>query len=278
MKRFIIHHLIAVHLAMSENKQLGRKEQHEKVYGAVAASEYYGDRFEQDFKCLFPQVDHFRIEGDGPCLISGMLGHTDGAGLICGTGSALYVRIGDSYYHVGGWGPIVDSCGSGYTLTRKALHASIREIDGRSGPTLLTPLFTKYMGVPLQDNFDAIYRKGRAYISSFVNVVFEAAQSGDAIALAILQQGASDLGELITTARRRVGHGFQIICNGGVLKHYPQYVKMIRNYCPTDVSMIQSDVPPVFGAAVEALYDVGCTTNFETLKKNFKAQFARISP
>ena len=40
----------------------------------------------------FP-VRAIRIEDDGCSLISGTLGHQDGCGMVCGTGSSLFVRI-----------------------------------------------------------------------------------------------------------------------------------------------------------------------------------------
>ena len=78
------------------------------VYGGVACVEYFGDRM-QAYLCKCIPAQHIRIEGDGPCLISAMLGHRDGACMICGTGSALYVRKGDDYDHIGGWGYLINN-------------------------------------------------------------------------------------------------------------------------------------------------------------------------
>ena len=72
-----------------------------------------------------------------------MLGHVDGASMICGTGSSLYFRKGDSYSYTGGWGYLIDSCGSGYVLGRYAIQAAVRAHDGRAEPTILCELLEK---------------------------------------------------------------------------------------------------------------------------------------
>ena len=87
----------------------------ETVYGSVATVEYFGTAV-HDYLSEKLDSPHIRIEGDGPCMISGMLGHRDGCSLVCGTGSSLYTRKGDKYWHTGGWGYLFDSCGSGYVL------------------------------------------------------------------------------------------------------------------------------------------------------------------
>lgn len=100
------------------------------IYGGIACLEYFGNRVNEAIAAQV-QADHIRTEPDGNCLISAMLGHTDGACMICGTGSSLCYRQGESYGHIGGWGYLVDSCASGFILGKKALLAVAREQDGR---------------------------------------------------------------------------------------------------------------------------------------------------
>ena len=89
----------------------GAPEMTVSLYIGAAACEYYMPQFTEALSKY--DFEKIRIEGDGPALISGIFGHTDGAGMICGTGSSLYVRHGDDYYHIGGGGHMIDSCGSG---------------------------------------------------------------------------------------------------------------------------------------------------------------------
>ena len=70
------------------------------LYASVATVEYYYDDFMRLFNEQSLNVKKVRVEGDGCCLISGVLGHNDGACMICGTGSSLYIRKGYDYHHV----------------------------------------------------------------------------------------------------------------------------------------------------------------------------------
>ena len=102
------------------------------TYCSVATVEHYSPAVYDLLKTV-PGTGMLRVEPDGLCLISSVLGHADGASMICGTGSSLYVRHGESFYRVGGWGHFIDSCGSGFVLGRLAFRAALRAFDGRDG-------------------------------------------------------------------------------------------------------------------------------------------------
>jgi len=206
-----------------------------------------------------------RAEPDGLCLISGMLGHTDGCAMICGTGSSLYVRSGEDFFRVGGWGHYIDSCASGFVLGRLAIRAALREYDGRGPHTLLTELIKEKCGRPIEDDYDRIYSLGRPYVASYAGCVFEARRQGDAVAAGIFDDCAADLAELVATACRRTGKLLTVILNGGIFSHYPEYAEAVAALCPAGVSMIPGDLPPVYGCAVEAMYSIGlsCDDRFK---------------
>ena len=92
----------------------------ETLYCAIATVEYYHPQFVEFFSKNF-SVKKFRLEGDGCSLISSMLGHNDGACMVCGTGSALFVRRGDEYWHLGGGGHLA-------ALGRTVSHLGIRQL------------------------------------------------------------------------------------------------------------------------------------------------------
>ena len=238
----------------------------EALYASIATVEYYIDDFRAFFAETFPEVGKIRIEGDGCCLISGMLGHNDGCSMICGTGSSLYMRKGDEYGHIGGGGFLIDSAGSGFCLGRLAIQASLRAVNGGGAPTILTELLNKQGGCEMWDNMVGIYAKGRAYVASFANTVFEARAMGDVVAREIFNTCATDLANVIWGAHRRMGGGFSLVMNGGIVTHYPEYAAAIKALAPYDVNIIFSDVPPVYGCAVEAMYDIGldCGEDFKT--------------
>lgn len=245
------------------------------LYGSVAAVEYYGDKLTKWLEANL-NIGKIRVEGDGVCLISGMLGHVDGASMICGTGSSLYFRKGEEYGHTGGWGHLIDSCGSGYVLGHLALKAACRAQDGRARPTLLNELIEKKIGRTIWEDYIRIYSEGRAYIAQFAECVFAARKRGDAVANDIFNLCAKDLGDVAFSAYRSMGKPFDMVLNGGIFAHFPEYVEAVKAACPEQVNVIMSDVPPVYGCAVEALYDAGMCAD-ETFKKNFLGDYEKFS-
>ena len=244
------------------------------LYASIATVEYYLDDFVAFFAAQFPEVGKIRIEGDGCCLISGMLGHRDGCSMICGTGSSLYMRKGEEYGHIGGGGYLIDSAGSGFCLGRLAIQASLRAVNGGGAPTILTELLNEQGGCEMWDNMVGIYAKGRAYVASFARTVFEARRRGDVVAREIFNTCATDLSNVIWGAYSRMGGGFDLVMNGGIVTHYPEYAAAIKALAPPDVNIIFSDVPPVYGCAVEAMYDVGLACD-AAFRERFLSGYAR---
>ncbi|MCQ2427300.1 MAG: hypothetical protein MJ137_02700 [Clostridia bacterium] len=238
----------------------------QSTYCSIATIEHYTpvvtDTLREEFG---DRTGVLRAEPDGMCLISGMLGHSDGCAMICGTGSSLYVRSGDEFFRVGGWGHYIDSCASGFVLGRLAIRAALREYDGRDPHTALTELINKKCGRPIQDDYDRIYALGRPYVASYAGCVFEARRMGDAAASEIFESCSSDLAELVTTACRRTGKLLTVILNGGIFSHYPEYAEAVRSKCPAGTEIISGDVPPVYGCTVEAMYSLGlkCGEDFK---------------
>jgi N-acetylglucosamine kinase-like BadF-type ATPase len=206
-----------------------------------------------------------------------MLGHRDGCSMICGTGSALYMRKGDDYSHIGGGGCLIDSAGSGFALGRLAIQASLRAVNGGGPPTILTELLNEQGGCEMWDNMVGIYAKGRAYVASFARTVFEARRRGDVVARGIFNTCATDMANVIWGAYSRMGGGFDLVLNGGIVTNFPEYAAAIRALAPPDINVIFSNVPPVYGCAVEAMYDVGndCSTAF---RERFLEGYGAMKP
>lgn len=258
-------------LAVVEKLTAGAQKIH-ALYCAIATVQYYQDIYDKRFAEAFPQLEKIRIEGDGPSLISTEVGHKDGASLICGTGSSLYIRKGDAYHHIGGGGHLVDSCGSGFMLGRLALQAVLRASDGSELPTLLTDVIREKAGYDVWKDHAAIYAGGRAYIASFAECVFRARQMGDITARRIFNRCASDLSDLIWAACKELGDHYDLILNGGIFRNFPEYAEVIKAQAPKGVNMILSDLPPIYGCAVEAMHDLGLTGD-ETFRKNFMESY-----
>ena len=228
----------------------------EGAYVGMPASQYFGGRIEEWLQQHAP-VPRLRAEADGYMLISAMLGHADGAGLVCGTGSGLYVRRGEDQYSIGGWGYIIDGCGSGFVLGRRAIRAVIRQADGRGEKTLLTDLVNEQAGGDITQLLPELYAGGRPRFASFAKTVVMARARGDHAAQVIFDDCAGDLAELVNTGYRRSAVD-RLVLNGGIFRHFPEYVDAVRQRIPDSITLVLSDVPPLLGAAAEVLYDAGC--------------------
>lgn len=244
------------------------------LYASVATVEYYYDDFMRLFNGQTLNVKKVRVEGDGCCLISGVLGHNDGACMICGTGSSLYIRKGDDYHHIGGGGHLIDSCGSGYVLGQQALRAVYRACDGAGPQTMLTELVNEQGGCLMRRNIPGIQSGGRAYIATFAKNVFIARNRGDIVARNIFNTCAADLANVVWAAKEELGNGFTLVLNGGIFTHYPEYAAAVKALSPASVNVILSDVPPLYGCVVEAMYDVGLECD-AVFKAKFMADYKK---
>ena len=66
------------------------------------------------------------------------------------------------------------------------------------------------------------------------------------------------------TSRQACGFGVCCWYLGGIFRNFPEYAQAVKALAPTTVNVIFSDVPPVYGSAVEAMHDLGlaCTDSF----------------
>ena len=227
------------------------------VYGAVAGIEYYGDYL---YEYIRPQIDAelFKIEGDVGVMISSTLGRVEGAGMICGTGSALAIRrFNAPWVHVGGRGYLIDAKGSGFALAREGIYRAFRALDGRGEPTVLVELLEKKMGKPLSEAVCDLYSGGREYFASFAHLVFEGRRMGDRVCSEIIEEGSLKLAELTWAAAQHFEGDFPVVMGGGILFAFPEYVEMVKAKAAPRAKVILATASPVYGGAVEAMEAAG---------------------
>ena len=205
-----------------------------------------------------PGIRRMRVEGDCRCMISATFGpEGDACCVICGTGSSIGVRKDGRVFHIGGWGYLLDSGGSGYVLARRAIRRALMDLDGRRPHTLLTDILHRMCGEPVKDHIARFYEGGRRYIASMAPAVFEARAAGDPAACEIFDGGARELSELTFAALKALGGPYSAVFDGGVFAHHPEYMRAVMSLCPPGVTCTAADAPPVYGSAVEAMYDMG---------------------
>lgn len=251
------------------------------AYGAVAGTMYLGDGMERYLNAHM-SLGHLHIEGDGFCILAGELGPgSSGCSMVCGTGSSLFViEKGKFVTKIGGKGYLVDTGGSGFGIGQDAICTAMRACDHRCKDTVLVELLSKAMGKPVMDTMLDIYNiktGGRPYIASFAHTVFEGRCMGDWACEEIFQRHALLLADLIQTAKHYFSGSFPVVVNGGLIRAFPEYLEAVRAYSPSEAQIILGNLPPIYGAAVSAAYEVGVTVS-NGFRETFQRDYSGIIP
>lgn len=148
-----------------------------------------------------------------------------GVVLIAGTGaSAARIAARRQTTTIDGHGWLLGDEGSGFWIARRALRAALRALDGRGPATALVGLLTEATGgpgAPARDPVvrvalvDAGFAGAPVEIARLCPVVVRAAEAGDAVAGAILDEAADRLAE--TAAVLAPAPGEALVTTGGLL-------------------------------------------------------------
>ncbi|MCH4192795.1 MAG: hypothetical protein LKF52_10845 [Butyrivibrio sp.] len=202
-----------------------------------------------------------KIGYDCPCIVKGddeaaLLGATEGAPgilLIAGTGSVCLAL--DTYgqkLRVGGWGHVIDDCGSAYAIGRDILSGIVHALDGRSEETVLTEMVMKQLGwQDIHDLVAYVYAAGtgKREIAAFSRFLEPALEQQDYVAEKIEGRAVNELVRLVTAAAQKIQKDtaqIPLILGGGVMKNNAH----IRNAV---IREIQLRVP--FAEVSEPLHD-----------------------
>lgn len=233
------------------------------LFAGISGALNHKDALTTGLRQALPDPAGVEIGSDIVNLLYAELPLGDGACVICGTGSACFLRCEDQLYRIGGWGYLLDSAGSGYDFGRMALEYALKAHDGRGQPTMLTEMLCQHLGKPVQDALTDIYAQGKPYIASCAPLVFKAAAMGDTVAEEIMNVNAKALADMITTAcRKRAALGrpthtpLPVALGGGInQKEAPAWTERIKGHLPhpEQVSIAVAEVPMVVGAVLKAL-------------------------
>lgn len=247
------------------------------AFCGIAGSFPYAKSFREEILPKF-DVKSCRIQTDIGLLISGMIGTGDGCGMVCGTGGSLGIRKnGEIVKHIGGRGYLIDAIGGGYSMAREGLYRSYRALDGRGEHTMLVELFEEKLGKRLLDSVGDFYFGGRRYIASFAHLVFEGRERGDRACYEIIENCSMRMAEQTWAAEKEFEGEFPVVMGGGIFVAYPYYADMVKAKASRKAKMIMSNVPPVYGGAVESMADVGLSCD-ESFKATFLREYAAQNP
>ncbi|MEC0089533.1 BadF/BadG/BcrA/BcrD ATPase family protein [Paenibacillus macquariensis] len=140
------------------------------------------------------------ITDDAHIALCGGLGKTEGIVLISGTGSICYGRnsVGETMI-CGGYGHLLSDEGSAYHIAMQAMRSILQSIDFRLPFTTLTQYFCEEL--QLSDPIELIHfvkdTVEKEKIAALSRIVDKVALNGDELAIAILENSATDLFTMI---------------------------------------------------------------------------------
>ena len=115
----------------------------------------------------------------------------DGAVIISGTGSCGFSCIDEQEVLIGGHGFPQGDKGSGAWFGLQATKQVLLSLDGIVEPSLMNNVLLKKLAcVTATDIVEAIAGKKATFYAQLANLVFDAAEQGDKVALAIVVEGA----------------------------------------------------------------------------------------
>jgi glucosamine kinase len=203
-------------------------------------------------------ADRLVVTSDVELALAAAFGTGPGLLLIAGTGSIATLRTAEgTIRRAGGLGWQIGDEGSAYWIARRALEAIGRAQDGRGIPTDLSERLPAALRLP---SLAAVTRwsvtAAPGEVAALAPVVVAAAEAGDATALEILDNAATELVALVRSLADAAA-GLRVALSGGLAKPggplHAHLVAAIRE--ATGLEILNRPVDPVAGALVLAGVD-----------------------
>ena len=174
---------------------------------------------------------------------------------IMGTGFITFAIDHDKRHRIAGWGQYFDDGGSGYTLGRDAICEALRALDGSGPQTLLSSLIEERIGESVDAHVSAFYREGKKSIAGLADLVFTAAEAGDAQAKCILEKNMAFAAEMIDAAARHIpaAKSLPVYFSGGVSARHEALFPLIKKHLQAKkCTLVYLESAPVDGAVLQA--------------------------
>jgi len=194
------------------------------------------------------------VGNDRESGLAAALEHGDGIVVNAGSGSSVTGRRGDRIENAGGWGHVLGDTGGGYFLSIRALRLILREYDLHRAEMQFT---AKILHALSLNNLDELVRwaqtADKMEIAMLAPVVFEAAASGDARVMEIIESGAKVLSEYTEAVAARL-HLLapKVMLLGGLFHRDSIYTHAFRRRLKKnlpDARVATAERPPELGAA-----------------------------
>ncbi len=196
---------------------------------------------------------------DAHIALVGGTGKQDGIIVISGTGAIVYgINRNGEEARASGWGYLLGDEGSGYDIALKGLQAVARAADRRGPPTeLTTGLLKRLRFTEPTELVRWVHAADRRAIAALSEVVFETAETGDAVAADIIDRAAEELACATGAVIQQLGPQarFDVVLSGGNLRHQTLLADTLREQIQTRYRGATVRLPkqePVYGAVLLA--------------------------
>lgn len=179
--------------------------------------------------------------------------------VISGTGAIVYgINANGDEARASGWGYLLGDEGSGYDIAIKGLQAVARAADGRGNPTELTNrILHRLERNEPSELIRWTHAASRDEIAQLAEVIFDTAQTTDAVATKIVDEAAD---ELVCAAESVIKQlefiePFDIVLSGGNLIHQPIFSDKLRHQLARiqpKASVLLPKHEPAYGAVLLA--------------------------
>lgn len=183
-------------------------------------------------------------------------GAQPGVGAISGTGSNVFgVGPDGRSWRAGGWGHLLGDEGSGYWLAARSLRAALADRDGSGLQTALSDAAVEFFGVrSVEALATLVYSKPltKSEIAAFAIETARAAHAGDAVARALFERAAAELGAQVVAVIEQTGLSgrFPVGLIGSAFKAGSLFVDpltaLVRRVAP-EVTVAVVEMAPVGG-------------------------------
>jgi len=174
--------------------------------------------------------NRLHVTHDGEPILAAGTPDCVGIAVVAGTGSFACGRNANGQWaRSGGWGHLMGDEGSAYCVARKGLEAAARALDGRGPETTLADALFEAIGAKDRSGMvQAVYgrQSDRRWLASLAKVVVATADAGDLVAVAIMNEAATELARLCGAVADQLQEGpsqshLPIVLAGGLLVHAP---------------------------------------------------------
>ncbi|MCU1310715.1 MAG: ATPase BadF/BadG/BcrA/BcrD type [Candidatus Angelobacter sp.] len=180
-----------------------------------------------------------------------------GAGvlIVAGTGSIVYGRNErGEVARAGGWGPIVSDEGSGNWIGRSAVRDVLQALDGGTQTALLEAIRQAWSASSREEIARIANGSPAPDFAALFPRVLAAAESGDTLALDLLDRAGEQLAQLALIVIQKLwlyGVPGRIAGAGGVLNHSAQIRGILQRTFRAECPQIEYDnkvIDPILGA------------------------------